>query len=220
MKSAENCKFVAYYRVSTQKQGKSGLGLEAQERAVNDYLNGGDWEIVSSFVEMESGRKSQRPELTKALDACRKHQAVLIIAKLDRLARNVAFISNLMESQVPFIAVDRPNASAFELHIYAAMAEEEARQISERTKAALAAAKARGVKLGNPNPESARNARIKIADEFASYVFPIIEELRTTGLQSLRALARGLENRGVLTPRGKQQWTPTGVRNILIRIEA
>ena len=219
MKSAGNNRFVAYFRVSTQKQGKSGLGLEAQEKAVNDYINGGDWEIVSSFVELESGRKSQRPELTKALKTCRKHQAVLIIAKLDRLARNVAFISNLMESRVPFIAVDRPNASPFELHIYAAMAEEEARQISERTKAALAATKARGVKLGNPQPELAQKARIRIANDFANSVYPIVEELHATGLHSLRALARGLEARGVLTPRGKQHWTATGVRNFLIRVE-
>ena len=219
MKSAGNNRFVAYFRVSTQKQGKSGLGLEAQEKAVNDYINGGDWEIVSSFVELESGRKSQRPELTKALKTCRKHQAVLIIAKLDRLARNVAFISNLMESRVPFIAVDRPNASPFELHIYAAMAEEEARQISERTKAALAATKARGVKLGNPQPELAQKARIRIANDFANSVYPIVEELHATGLHSLRALARGLEARGVLTPRGKQHWTATGVRNLLIRVE-
>ena len=220
MKSVENKKFVAYYRVSTQKQGCSGLGLEAQEQGVHDYLNGGEWEIVASFVEIESGRKSNRPELTNALEACRKHQAVLIIAKLDRLARSVAFVSNIMEANVPFVAADRPNATPFEIHIFSAMAEEEARQASQRTKAALAAAKARGVKLGNPQPERATEARIRIANDFANSLCPVVEELRATGLRSLRGLARGLEGRGVLTPRGKQFWTPAGVRNLIRRIEA
>ena len=219
MKTAETKRFIAYYRVSTQKQGISGLGLEAQEKAVHDYLNGGDWEIIDSFVEMESGRKSQRPELAKALAAARKHKAVLIIAKLDRLARNVAFISSLMETGVPFVAADRPDATPFEIHIFSAMAEEEARQISQRTKLALAAAKARGVKLGNPHPEEASIARIKLADEFANSVYPVVEELRSSGLRSLRAIARGLEARGVLTPRGKPNWTGAGVRNLLLRVE-
>ena len=157
--------------------------------------------------------------MAKALEACRTHDAVLVIAKLDRLARNVHFISGLMETGIEFVATDRPNATPFELHIYSAMAEEEARQASQRTKAALAAAKARGVKLGNPRPKLAAKARIKIADEFAVSVFPIIEELQAAGLSSLRAIAGGLEARGILTPRGKQHWTPMGVRNLLKRVQ-
>jgi DNA invertase Pin-like site-specific DNA recombinase len=220
MKFAENKRFIAYYRVSTQKQGRSGLGLEAQEKAVHDYLNGGNSLIVESFVEMESGRKTQRPKLANALAAARKHNAVLIIAKLDRLARNVAFVSGLMETGVPFVAADRPDATPFEIHIFSAMAEEEARQASQRTKAALGAAKARGVKLGNPDPEKASTARIRIADDFAGDVYPVIKELHASGLRSLRAVAKGLEARGILTPRGKQNWTGAGVRNLVLRVRA
>src|SRR4051812_30379048 len=141
-------KWVAYYRVSTAKQGASGLGLEAQREAVAGYLNGGDWQLAAEFTEVESGRKNDRPELAKALAMCRRIGATLIIAKLDRLARNVAFVSNLMESGVEFTAVDFPTANRLTIHILAAVAEHEAAMTSTRTKAALAAAKARGVKLG------------------------------------------------------------------------
>ena len=219
MEIAKIKRFVAYYRVSTEMQEKSGLGLEAQEFAVHNYLNGDKWEIIESFIEVESGRKSQRPELNKALQLCRKQNATLVIAKLDRLARNVHFISGLMESKVDFVAADRPNATRFEMHIYSAMAEEEARQTSERTKAALAAAKARGVKLGNPHPAKASAARIKIANNFASSIYPVVLDLQKTGLKSLRSLARGLEARGVLTPRGKKYWTAAGVRNLIRRVD-
>ena len=122
-------KFVAYYRVSTDKQGKSGLGLDAQSKAVNDYLNGGDWELAAEFTEIESGKKGNRPELVKALAACKRHKATLVIARLDRLARNVHFISGLMETKVKFVACDMPEATPFMLHIYAAVAEQEARAI-------------------------------------------------------------------------------------------
>src|SRR5215470_17132043 len=140
--------FVAYYRVSTQRQGRSGLGLEAQQEAVRNHLNGGDWRIVAEFTEVESGKRKDRPKLADALAACRVHGAKLIIAKLDRLARNVAFVSVLMEAGVEFEAVDFPQANRLTIHILAAVAEHEAKVISERTKAALAAAKRRGVKLG------------------------------------------------------------------------
>jgi DNA invertase Pin-like site-specific DNA recombinase len=140
--------FVAYYRVSTERQGRSGLGLEAQQKAVRDHLNGGDWKLVGEFTEVESGKRSDRPKLAEALKACRVRGATLIIAKLDRLARNVHFVSGLMESGVEFTAVDFPQANRLAVHILAAVAEHEAKMISERTKAALAAAKARGVKLG------------------------------------------------------------------------
>src|SRR5215472_16311956 len=141
-------KFVSYLRVSTQKQGKSGLGLEAQRESVSAYLNGGKWTLVSEVVEVESGKRADRPQLEKALRLCRLHRAVLLVAKLDRLARNVAFISALMESGVKFVAVDMPDVNDMVVHILASVAQGEAEAISDRTKAALAAAKARGKQLG------------------------------------------------------------------------
>ena len=139
-------KFVAYYRVSTDKQGQSGLGLDAQRAAVMTYLNGGPWKLVAEHTEVETGKRADRPELQKALAACRKHKGKLIIAKLDRLSRNLAFIATLMDSNVEFIAADNPHANRLTVHILAAVAEHERAAISERTKAALAAAKRRGVK--------------------------------------------------------------------------
>src|SRR5580700_3661670 len=141
-------KYISYIRVSTQRQGVSGLGIEAQRQSVSEYLNGGRWTLIQELVEIESGKRSDRPKLAEALRLCRVHGATLIIAKLDRLARNVAFISNLMESGVEFVAVDLPQANSLTVHIMAAMAEHEAKMISARTKAALSAAKARGTQLG------------------------------------------------------------------------
>jgi DNA invertase Pin-like site-specific DNA recombinase len=143
-------RFVAYYRVSTDRQGKSGLGLEAQREAVQSYLNGGSWTLAAEVTEVESGRRNDRPELDRALGLCRLYGATLIVAKLDRLARNVAFTSKLMESDVDFVAADFPQANRLTIHILAAVAEHEAAMIFARTKAALAAAKVRGVQLGNP----------------------------------------------------------------------
>src|SRR5271157_5318661 len=137
-------KFVAYFRVSTDRQGKSGLGLEAQRKAVLDYLDGGRWELVAEFTEIESGKRNDRPELVKALAACKKHKAKLVIAKLDRLSRNLAFIATLMDSGVEFIAVDNPHANKLTVHILAAVAQHEREIISARTSAALKAAKAPG----------------------------------------------------------------------------
>ena len=156
-------RFVAYYRVSTDKQSRSGLGLEAQRAAVEAHVAGARGAVAAGFIEVESGRKKDRPQLAAALAAARAHRAVLVIAKLDRLARNVHFVSGLMESGVEFVAADMPTVNRLTVHILAAVAEEEARMISARTKAALAAAKARGVRLGNPNlaagsPEQARAA--------------------------------------------------------------
>ena len=141
-------KFISYLRVSTQRQGKSGLGMEAQREAVAGYLNGGKWTLIQEVVEVESGKRSDRPELARALSLCRLHRATLLVAKLDRLARNVAFISALMEAGVKFVAVDLPAANELTVHIMAAMAEYEAKAISARTRVALAAAKARGTQLG------------------------------------------------------------------------
>src|SRR5262245_14240010 len=148
--SAHFGRFVAYYRVCTDKQGQSGLGLDAQRQAVMNCLNGGPWRLVDKFTEVESGKRNARPELQKALAACRKHKAKLVIAKLDRLSRNLAFIATLMDSKVEFIAADNPHANRLTVHILAAVAEHERGAISERTKAALAAAKRRGAKLGAP----------------------------------------------------------------------
>ncbi len=141
-------KYIAYFRVSTERQGVSGLGLEAQQTSVNQYVARSGGELLAEYVEVESGRKSDRPQLTAAIAKAKKLGAILLIAKLDRLARRVHFISGLMETGVQFRAADMPNADRFMLHVYAAMAEEEARRISERTRNALQAAKARGVKLG------------------------------------------------------------------------
>lgn len=153
-------KFVTYLRVSTERQGQSGLGLEAQRAAVAAHVLGRG-EVVAEFVEVESGKRADRPELARALAEAKRAGAVLLIAKLDRLARNVAFIANLLESGVEVTAADMPEANRFVLHIMAAVAEQEGRAISERTKAALAAAKARGVKLGWSIPERASGGRFR-----------------------------------------------------------
>src|SRR3954451_24854366 len=191
-------RFVAYYRVSTDRQGRSGLGLDAQRAAVTEYLNGGNWQLVAEFTEVESGRKNDRPKLAKALAACRRIGATLIIAKLDRLARNVAFVSNLMEAGVEFVAVDFPTANRLTIHILAAVAEHEREMISTRTKAALAAAKARGTRLGNPNGLSAE-ARTKgtaVGVEkrkaAAAALAPVVAEIKASGRTSLRTIAAGL----------------------------
>jgi DNA invertase Pin-like site-specific DNA recombinase len=158
--SAHFGRFVAYYRVSTDKQGQSGLGLQAQHQAVMNYLNGGPWTLVAEHTEVESGKRNARPELQKALAACRRHKAKLVIAKLDRLSRNLHFITSVMESGVEFIACDNPHANKLTIHILAAVAEHEREAISERTKAALAAAKTpRGGADDADRSEKRRSAR-------------------------------------------------------------
>jgi len=216
--------FVTYLRVSTERQGQSGLGLEAQRAAVAAYVIGRG-AVISEFVEVESGKRSDRPELAKALTEAKRQGAVLLIAKLDRLARNVAFIANLLEAGVEVTAADMPEANRFVLHILSAVAEQEGKAISERTKAALAVAKARGVKLGWSIPsrrqEQARAARkgvaarIARADTHAANVLPIIQEMQKVGA-SLRQIAAALNDRGVKTARGGQ-WQATTVRNIIAR---
>lgn len=213
-------RFVAYYRVSTDRQGKSGLGLEAQRKAVMDYLNGGRWELASEFIEVESGKHSDRPKLAAALEICRKIKAQLVIAKLDRLSRNLAFIAALMESGVEFVAVDNPHANKLTVHILAAVAQHEREMISERTKAALKAAKARGKRLGNPKLSQA--ARLAVAslkaaaDQFAANVLPIIAAIRAEGHKSRNAIAARLNERGIKTARGGK-WTHVQVGKILVR---
>ena len=203
-------RFVAYHRVSTARQGESGLGLEAQRHSILTYLNGGAWELVGEFVEVESGKNSDRRQLAAALDACRKHKAKLVIAKLDRLSRNLAFIAALMESGVEFVAVDNPHANKLTVHILAAVAQHEREMISERTKAALQAAKARGKVLGNPRLREAAGTGVAAlkakADRFAANVLPVIREIQASGVTSANAIAGRLNERGVKTARGGR-WT-------------
>jgi DNA invertase Pin-like site-specific DNA recombinase len=217
-------KFIAYYRVSTEKQGRSGLGLEAQQEAVRSYLNGGDWQLMAEVVEVESGKRSDRPRLAEALRLCRLHGAILIIAKLDRLARNVAFISNLMESGVEFTAVDFPQANRLTVHILAAVAEHEREMISRRTKDALAAAKARGKKLGGNRGKihlTARKGALASAalrsgkaKSRAADIRPIVADIQASGAMSLRQIATALNERHIRTARGKE-WTATQVMRVL-----
>lgn len=211
-------KFVAYIRVSTQKQGSSGLGLEAQTAAIDSYARLHGAEIIASYREIESGKNDARPELAKALAHAKKMKAVLVIAKLDRLARKVAFVSTIMDSGVDFIAVDNPTATRLTLHILAAVAEHEAAMISARTKAALAAAKARGVRLGSPEgvdtSHIARAQKSAKAHATAKNVAAIISDIERTGVDTLAGIAAALEARGIKTPRGNDNWTPTQVARI------
>ena len=212
--------FVAYFRVSTDKQGRSGLGLEAQRKSVMDFTAGNGWKMVAEYTEVESGRRNDRPQLAEALKTCRKNKATLVIAKLDRLARNVAFISNLMEAGVDFVAADMPHANRLTVHILAAVAEHEREMISARTKVALAAAKARGTRLGNPRPYQAVQlggaaTRAK-ADQFAANVCPIIEGIRKAGVVSCNGIANALNARGVKAARGGV-WSARTVANVITR---
>lgn len=218
-------RFVAYYRVSTQRQGASGLGLEAQRAAVEAFVAAHGGVVLAERVEVESGKRADRPQLAEALAEAKRAGAVLLIAKLDRLARNVAFIANLLEAGVEVQACDMPEANRFLLHVMAAVAEHEAAAISARTKAALAAAKARGVKLGwsiEGRAEEAKAAsavaaerRVAEADRFAGQVGPLAEALAAQG-KSLRQIAAELNSRGIATPRGKE-WQATSVKNLLAR---
>jgi DNA invertase Pin-like site-specific DNA recombinase len=211
--------YIAYFRVSTQKQGQSGLGLDAQQAAVEAFAQQHGGQIVGTYVEVESGKRSDRPELANALQAAKKGRATLLIAKLDRLARNVAFIATMMDAGVDFVACDQPFASRLTLHILAAVAEDEARRISERTKAALAAAKARGKKLGSPvaaktigQARAARAAYVAKANEGTRQV---IADIQSSGINTLVGIARALRARGVRTPRGSVEWQPTQVARLL-----
>lgn len=200
-------RYIAYYRVSTQRQGRSGLGLDAQ--AVIERLSGRG-ELVSEYTEIESGRRTDRPRLAEALTACRLHRATLIIARLDRLARNVAFVSGLMDSGTEFEAVDFPQANRLTIHILAAVAENEAQAISQRTRAALAAAKARGIELGGFRGRAgtcndlakARDVRIGEANRRASDLAPMIQAIRGDGTTSAGKIAAALNARGITAPRG------------------
>lgn len=204
----------AYLRVSTQRQGQSGLGLDAQRSAIIAQL--GSSEFVE-FIEVESGKKASRPRLEAALTYCRKMKSQLVIAKLDRLARNVHFISGLMESGVDFMAADMPQADRFMLHIFAAMAEEEGRRISERTQVALKAAKKRGKVLGINGKNLAKRNKAE-ALSFAESIRPLIAAIPPDQRRSLRSLADSLNSRAIPSPNGKR-WHPTSVSRLLQRLD-
>jgi DNA invertase Pin-like site-specific DNA recombinase len=240
-------KFVCYYRVSTARQGRSGLGLDSQRQAVAAYLNGGDWSIVAEFTEVESGRNSERPALDKALAAARLHRASLVVSKVDRLTRSVAFLSRLLEAGVDVRFADLPQIEGatgrFMLQQMVAVAELEAGLISARTKAALAQAKKRGVKLGgrrrkvigehgNGKPiygdvvHGSAKARAKAveavqqrADARAADIGPTIKALQAAGATSLRAIAAGLNDAGIPTARGSGRWSAVQVARVLQRID-
>jgi len=222
----DHIKIIAYFRVSTKKQGDSGLGLEGQEAAVRAFAQQRGGKILGSYTEVESGKIAERRELNKALAHARRSKAILVVAKLDRLARNVSFLSALMDSGVEFVACDNPHANRLTIHILAAVAEDEARRISERTKAALAAYKARGGKLGASRPEcrtltddarkrGAQRAGVvakAAAAEAYHDIEPFLAELLKQGL-SLRAIARKMTEMGHTT-RGGKEWNHIQVRRV------
>lgn len=232
--------FVAYVRVSTAAQGASGLGLEAQREAILRHVAGVGGRLAAEYREVESGKRNDRPQLAAALAACRARRATLVIAKLDRLARNVHFVSGLMESGVEFVACDNPHATRLTIHIYAAVAEEERRMIAERTRTALAVVR-RSIaetgswtsrrsgrvitRLGNPRPEGADRAAARMAgkalsaraDARAADIMPYIEAARRAGCLSLGAIAAALTARGIRTPGGAREWQASQVRRVLIR---
>jgi DNA invertase Pin-like site-specific DNA recombinase len=219
-------KWISYLRVSTDRQGKSGLGLEAQRNAVTEFLNGGHWSLVKEFQEIESGKRTDRPELAKAVQACRAYGAKLVIAKLDRLSRDAHFLLGLEKAGVDFVAADMPNANRLTVGIMAMVAEEERRMISKRTKDALAAAKRRGTKLGGDRgvvpSKKARAMGVEAlrarADAKAADLAPIIKELQVAGKTSLRAIAAGLNEAGIPTARGGE-WSSPQVMRILERLD-
>ena len=217
-------RYVAYYRVSTAKQGADGLGMEAQQRAVVAYV-AGRGALVDAFTEVEIGKRKDRPELAQALAVCRKRGAVLVVAKLDRLARNVAFIATLMEAGVDFVAVDFPEANRLTLHILAAVAEHERETIAQRTRAALAAAKARGKKLGNPalghdGGALARQGgavRRQHANARAVELAQQVERIRAAGRTTYAGIADALNDLGIPTARGKR-WHAATARRLILRM--
>ncbi len=221
-----NGKHVAYYRVSTAKQGRSGLGLEAQQLAVRTFLNGGSWDLVGEVVEIESGKRlDNRPQLQEALRLCRAMGATLIVAKLDRLSRDAAFLMQLQNSGASFVAADMPGANSFTVGVMALVAQQEREAISARTKAALAAAKARGVVLGGSRGHTlpsraaaAASAKVRAAaaDQRARDIRVSIDNAKRNGATSLREIATSLKSNGITTPRGGP-WSAAQVKRILDR---
>lgn len=224
-------KYITYLRVSTQRQGQSGLGLDAQQAAITQYLNGGDWEVLGEFVEVESGKRDDnRPQLQRAIQLAKATNAKLLIAKLDRMSRNAAFLMNLSDSGIEFVCCDNPHANKLTIGILALVAQDEAERISLRTKAALQAAKARGTKLGGNN-DKVPTAHLKKygnvhgvaalkekANNKAESLRPIFEHIISDGHHTLIAVANRLMEMGVLTPRNGNKWHPTTVSRVLDRL--
>jgi DNA invertase Pin-like site-specific DNA recombinase len=227
-------RFVAYYRVSTEKQGRSGLGMEAQQASVAEYIArlGSSARLIAAFTERESGKRTDRPELAKALQRCRAHRAALIVAKLDRLARNTSFLLSIVDGsgEAGVVFCDLPTlppgpVGKFFVQLLASVAELEAGLISQRTKAALAAAKARGKKLGNPNPpgptpgmeQRAAEMRIARADKRAADLLPVIEQVRSAGATTLIEIAAEMRRLDVPTPSGKGTWHAATVSRLCSR---
>ncbi len=217
---------VAYFRVSTERQGRSGLGLDAQRERCAAFAAQNGFEVVEAFTEVETGKGSdaldRRPQLAAALAAAKRRRCAVLVAKLDRLSRDVHFIAGLMVQRVPFLVAELgPDVDPFMLHIYAALAEKERRMISERTRAALAARKRQGARLGNPTnlDEAGRAGAVATAMEarrFAENVAPVIRQVQGSGVTSLRGIAAVLDARGIRTARGGR-WAATQVRAVLAR---
>lgn len=221
--------FVSYLRVFTQKQGQSGLGLEAQRKAVEDYLNGGDWNLIEEVVEVESGKKNKRPKLNEAIELCKASGATLVVAKIDRLTRDAAFLLNLKDAGIDFIAADMPEANRLTIGIMALVAEQEREAISKRTKEALAAAKVRGVQLGayrdgnfvgrvgtSKDAKNASEARTALYRSRAAAKLPMIKKVDPDNSLSLRGIAQKLNDLGVPTISGKGNWSANSVRRLKI----
>jgi DNA invertase Pin-like site-specific DNA recombinase len=224
------CRVVAYYRVSTEAQGRSGLGLEAQRQAVLALCQSRGWEVIAELTEVESGKTADRPQLIAALHRAKVTGSTLVVAKLDRLSRSVAFLSALQDSGAKFIAADMPEANELTVHIMAAVAQAERQAISKRTKEALGAARAAGRKLGNPNGaaalrragkgNSAAIAEVMAgAESYARDLAPIVADIRAGGVTSLGAIAAELNARHIQTRRGGK-WYASSVRNLLARLQA
>lgn len=221
-------RFIAYYRVSTKRQGQSGLGLEAQQQLVHGYVNGCKWQLVQEVVEVESGGNNDRPKLKEAIALCRAWRATLVIAKLDRLSRSVKMIADLMHEGIEFVVAENPQMSHLTVHIMAAVAEHERQAISERTKAALAAAKRRGVRLGGDRGGLTKTARREgttisaavrsdKAKRIAKDLLAVIHRIRTQGVHSAKGIARALNDDNTPTPSGKGRWQATTVKRVLAR---
>ena len=224
-------RFVSYLRVSTDRQGRSGLGLEAQRKAVTDYLNGGSWDLITEVIEVESGGKNDRPQLQAAIEKCRAYGAKLVVAKIDRLTRDAAFLLNLRDAGIAFVAADMPDANRLTVGIMALVAEQEREAISRRTKAALAAAKARGIQLGayrdgqfvgrvgtREDVQRATQARVRKADATAQDRWMALQDADPDGTASHAAIARRFNERSVPTPSGRGSWTPAAVSRLKARL--
>lgn len=222
------CRVIAYYRVSTEGQGKSGLGLDAQCQAVRSLCDSRGWQVIAEHTEVESGKRNDRPELATAMHAAKVTGSVLVVAKLDRLSRSVAFLSALQDSGARFIAADMPEANELTVHIMAAVAQAERKAISTRTRDALLQVKARGIKLGNPNGAAALRRAGKgngdaveaikgKADAFAADLQSVLEDIRRSGVRSLGGIAGELNARHIQTARGGK-WHASSVKNLLDRL--